>query len=84
MLDIKIIREKPEEIRARLATRNRGDEVHIDTLLAHDKKRRELLTLNETRKSERNAASKQIGGMMAKGEKAAAERQGFGAPEAAP
>lgn len=73
MLDIKIIREKPEEIRARLATRNRGDEVHIDTLLAHDKKRRELLTLNETRKSERNAASKQIGGMMAKGEKAAAE-----------
>ncbi len=73
MLDIKIIREKPEEIRARLATRNRGDEVHIDTLLAQDKKRRELLTLNETRKSERNAASKQIGGMMAKGEKAAAE-----------
>ncbi|PAW77007.1 MAG: serine--tRNA ligase [Verrucomicrobia bacterium Tous-C9LFEB] len=73
MLDIKIIREKPEEIRARLATRNRGDEVHIDTLLTQDKKRRELLTLNETRKSERNAASKQIGGMMAKGEKAAAE-----------
>lgn len=73
MLDIKVIREKPEEIRARLATRNRGDEVHIDTLLAQDKKRRELLSTNEARKSERNNASKQIGGFMAKGDKAAAE-----------
>lgn len=73
MLDIKVIREKPEEIRARLATRNRGDEVHIDTLLALDKKRRELLQLVESLKSERNAASKQIGGFMAKGDKAGAE-----------
>lgn len=73
MLDIKVIREKPEEIRARLATRHRGDEVHIDTLLALDKKRRELLKENEDLKSQRNASSKQIGGFMAKGDKAAAE-----------
>lgn len=73
MLDIKLIREKPEEIRARLATRHRGDEEHIDTLLAQDKKRRELLQQVESLKSERNAASKQIGGLMAKGDKAAAD-----------
>lgn len=73
MLDIKVIRDKPDEIRARLATRHRGDEIHIDTLLAQDKKRRELLTEAEALKSERNASSKLIGGLMAKGDKAGAE-----------
>lgn len=64
MLDIKIIREKPDEVRQRLATRGTRDEVRIDELLALDEKRRRLLTEVEALKSERNKISKEIGMLM--------------------
>ncbi len=36
MLDIKLIRERPDFVRQRLATRGAGDEVRIDELLKLD------------------------------------------------
>ena len=40
MLDIKLIREKTDFVRARLATRGAGDETKIDELLKLDDQRR--------------------------------------------
>src|SRR5947207_6812106 len=40
MLDIRLIREKPEFIRERLATRGGGDEAKIDEVLRVDVERR--------------------------------------------
>ncbi|OGO16430.1 MAG: serine--tRNA ligase [Chloroflexi bacterium RBG_13_68_17] len=59
MLDIQLIREKPEEVRAALA--RRGIDPPIDRILETDSLRRGLLTEVEGLKAERNRASKEIG-----------------------
>lgn len=64
MLDIKLIREKPDFVRQRLATRGAGDEARIDELLRFDEQRRKLLAEVETLKAQRNRASKEIGALM--------------------
>lgn len=73
MLDIKLVREKPEFVRERLALRRAGDEAAVDRLLALDKKRRSILGEVESLRSQRKSASKEIGALMARGEKEAAE-----------
>ena len=65
MLDIKLIREKPDFVRQRLAARGAGDEVHVDELLRLDEQRRKLLAEVETLKAQRNRVSKEIGAFMA-------------------
>jgi seryl-tRNA synthetase len=64
MLDIKLIREEPEFVRERLATRGAGDERHVDQLLALDDRWRKLLAEAEALKSQRNRVSKEIGALM--------------------
>ena len=59
MLDIQLIREKPEEVRASLE--RRGIEPPIDRVLEMDAERRSLLTEAEGLKAERNRVSKEIG-----------------------
>lgn len=71
MLDIKLIREKPDFVRARLATRGAGDEAKIDELLKLDEQRRKTLAEVETLKAQRNRVSKEIGALM--GQKKSAE-----------
>jgi seryl-tRNA synthetase len=73
MLDIKVIREKPDFVRQRLATRGAGDEAKVDEVLALDEKRRGLLSEVESLKAQRNRVSKEIGALMA--QKKAAEAQ---------
>ena len=73
MLDIKLIREKPEFVRQRLATRRAGDEAHIDALLKLDEQRRKLLGEVEALKAQRNRASKEIGSLMSQKKTAEAE-----------
>src|SRR5208283_1594006 len=73
VLDIKLIREKPDFVRQRLATRGAGDEDQIDALLKLDEQRRKLLGEVETLKAQRNRASKEIGALM--GQKKAAEAE---------
>lgn len=73
MLDIKLIREKTEFVRARLATRGAGDEAKIEELLKLDEARRKALAEVETLKSQRNRVSKEIGALMAQGKTAEAD-----------
>jgi seryl-tRNA synthetase len=69
MLDLKLIRENPELIREALTKRHMDTQV-VDEVLALDEERRRLILEAETRKSERNAVSKEIGQM-----KSAVERE---------
>jgi len=73
MLDIKLIREKPDFVRERLATRGAGDEARIDDLLKLDEERRAILGTVETLKARRNRVSKEIGALMAQKKTAEAE-----------
>ncbi|HEY4417838.1 MAG TPA: serine--tRNA ligase [Verrucomicrobiae bacterium] len=73
MLDIKLIREKTDFVRARLATRGAGDEQLIDGILQADEQRRKYLAEVETLKSQRNRVSKEIGALM--GQKKLAEAE---------
>ena len=69
MLDINLIREKPDVVRK--ALRDRQDNPSpVDTILELDGKRRNLLNEVEALKAERNAVSKEIGK-----QKDAADRQ---------
>ena len=73
MLDIKVIREKPDYVRERLAARGAGDESKVEELLQLDEKRRKLLGEAEQLKSLRNRVSKEIGALM--GQKKTAEAE---------
>jgi len=64
VLDIKLIREKPDFVRQRLATRGAGDEKLVEKILQTDDARRKLLAEVEALKSQRNKASKEIGALM--------------------
>ena len=64
MLDIKLIRERPDFVRERLATRGAGDEARVDELLTLDEQRRKFLNEVELLKAQRNKASKEIGALM--------------------
>jgi seryl-tRNA synthetase len=59
MLDIKFIRENPALVAAGIKSKNM--EIDIDGLLKLDSEKRELLTLTDEKKHERNDASKKIG-----------------------
>jgi len=64
VLDIKLIRDQPELVRRRLASRGAGDDAQVDTLLSLDEHRRKLLAEVETLKAQRNRAAKEIGALM--------------------
>ena len=64
VLDIKLIREKPDFVRQRLATRNAGDDALVGKILQTDDARRKLLAEVEALKSQRNRVSKEIGALM--------------------
>jgi seryl-tRNA synthetase len=64
MLDIKMIRERADFVRQRLASRGAGDEARIDQVLKLDEQRRKLLNEVEAFKAQRNKASKEIGALM--------------------
>ena len=61
MLDIRLIREKQDFVRERLATRDGGDEARIDEVLRIDAERRKSETELQRLQSERNRLSKEIG-----------------------
>jgi seryl-tRNA synthetase len=73
MLDIKLIREKPDFVRQRLATRGRGDDARVSEIAALDEQRRKLLAEGDNLKAERNKVSKEIGALKSKGQKADAQ-----------
>jgi seryl-tRNA synthetase len=73
MLDIKLIREKPDFVRERLATRGAGDEARVDGVLQLDEQRRKILGEVESLKAQRNRVSREIGALLAQKKAAEAE-----------
>src|SRR5215471_13008403 len=61
MLDIRLIREKPDFIRDRLATRGGDDAAKIDELSKVDAERRKTETELQQLQADRNRLSKEIG-----------------------
>lgn len=68
-----MIREKPDFVRQRLATRGAGDDRLVDGILQFDEQRRKSLAEVETLKATRNRVSKEIGALMGQKKMAEAE-----------
>ena len=68
MLDIKRIRENPEEVKAKLKTRNADYDAFVDEILSIDAERRKISTEVDSLKAEQNKVSKQIPMMKKNGE----------------
>ena len=68
MLDIKVIKNDPERVKAAMRSRNADLDAVIDELLDIDTKRRDLTAKTESMKAEQNAASKQIPALKKAGE----------------
>lgn len=74
MLDIKLLRERPDFVRERLALRHGEDAGKVTEILALDERRRVFLSEAEQLKAQRNSVSKEIGGLI--GRKQFAEADG--------
>ncbi|MFZ4767089.1 MAG: serine--tRNA ligase, partial [Roseimicrobium sp.] len=70
MLDIRLLREKPDFVKQRLATRDAALGSVVDAVLALDEQRREAETEKQKLQGDRNRISKEVGGRKAKGESA--------------
>lgn len=60
MLDIKVIRENPEKVKAAMKTRNKDMDALVDEVLEIDVERRKLSQENDALKKTQNDASKEI------------------------
>ena len=73
MLQLARLRSNPEEVRERLSIKNFKDLHIVDAIIALDDDRKKLTFQFDETKAKINAASKEIGGLMAKGQKEEAE-----------
>jgi seryl-tRNA synthetase len=73
MLQVNFIRQYPQVVKERLAVRNYKNIEIVDQILELDEELRKLKTATESMQASVNNASKEIGALMAKGDKAAAE-----------
>jgi seryl-tRNA synthetase len=67
MLDIRLLRDQPDLVRARLSARGPGMDGVVDAVLASDSKRREVETRLQGLQAERNRLSRQIGALRSQG-----------------
>ena len=75
MLQVAFIRNNPALVKERLAIRNFKELNLVDTIISLDDERKKLQFEFDETQSKINAASKEIGQLMAKGEKAEAEKR---------
>ena len=68
MLDIRLLREQPDLVKQRLATRDASLGSAVDEILGCDQKRRAAETLFQQLQADRKRTSKEIGAKKAKGE----------------
>ena len=73
MLQLAVLRNNPDEVKERLAVRNFKELNLVDEIIALDDSRKKLTFQFDDTKAKINAASKEIGGLMAKGQKVEAE-----------
>ena len=71
MLDIKLLREQPDLVRAGIL-RKGEDPAHVDTAIGLDARRRTIEQQGEALKSRKNTVSQQVAAMKAKKEDATA------------
>ena len=71
MLDIRLIRERPDFVRERLTTRSAELAQQVDEILEIDSERRRLETQLQQLNAERNKLSKEIGMLRSKKESSA-------------
>jgi len=72
MLDIRLIREIPDEVKSRLASRGSDLSAEVDAILACDIERRRSETELQQLQADRKRLSKEIGGLRARGEDSSA------------
>ncbi|MBO9570828.1 MAG: serine--tRNA ligase [Chitinophagaceae bacterium] len=77
MLQLSVIRQNPDHVKERLAIKNFKDLSVVDEIISADDEKRKLQMESESIQSKANAVSKEIGALMAKGQKeeAAAKKQ---------
>ncbi len=75
MLQLAVIRQQPDLVKERLLVKNFNASAAIDSILSLDEKRKKLQLELESGQAGLNAISKEIGQLMAKGEKAKAEEK---------
>ncbi len=68
MLDLKFIRENPEQVR--LGIKNKNEKDRVDEILSLDEKRRDLILQTDELKAKRNQVSQQVGQMKKSGQDA--------------
>ncbi len=73
MLQLQVLRQDPQAVKEKLAIKHFTETGLVDEIIALDDERKKLQLESDTTQSKINAASKEIGQLMAKGEKDAAE-----------
>ncbi|MFT3902246.1 MAG: serine--tRNA ligase [Niabella sp.] len=73
MLQLQVIRQNTQEVKERLQVKNFKDLPLVDQIITLDNQRKKLQLEYDNTQALVNSASKQIGGLIAKGEKQAAE-----------
>lgn len=73
MLDIRVVREKPEYVKERIRLRGGEHWLLVDKVLECDEKRRKAETEKQALSQERNSSSRQIGQLMKEGRREEAE-----------
>ncbi len=68
MLDIRLIREQPDLVKARLTTRGGDDAAKVDDVLQVDAERRKMETALQQLNAERKRLSKEVGGRRSRNE----------------
>jgi len=75
MLDIKFVRQNPDAVKENIKKKFQDEKLPlVDEVIEYDAKFRAAKTQCDELRSQRNKKSKMIGGLMAKGEKAEAEK----------
>jgi seryl-tRNA synthetase len=75
MLQLQILRQDPEAVKRKLAIKNFADPSLVDRIIALDDERKKLQLESDNTLSKINAASKEIGQLMGKGQKEDAEKK---------
>ena len=73
MLQVQVLRQDPEGVKRKLAVKHFSGLTLVDEVLALDEERKKLQLESDNLQSKINASSKEIGQLMAKGEREAAK-----------
>jgi seryl-tRNA synthetase len=75
MVDIAVVRDNPELLRAGMRSKRNGDASVVDQLITVDERRRESVTREQQLQAEANAAARSIGALMKSGRRDEAQVQ---------